>query len=90
MQGDIAENDLRRAQIRETIKSHFEKERENFKRGIKTLSLFFIDRVEKYRIYENGEEKCGEYGKIFESEYKALLEEQKEIINDASYLKYLD
>ena len=90
MQGDVAENDLRRAQIRETIKSHFEKERENFKRGIKTLSLFFIDRVEKYRIYENGEEKCGEYGKIFESEYKALLEEQKEIINDASYLKYLD
>ena len=55
--GDISETDLRRVQIRETIRSHFEKEKELFSRGIKTLSLFFIDEVAKYRQYdEDGNE----------------------------------
>ena len=47
--GDVSEQDVRRIQIRETIRSHFEKERELFNRRIKTLSLFFIDKVEHYR-----------------------------------------
>ena len=45
--GDIAETDMRRIQIRETIISHFQKEQELFKIGIKTLSLFFIDEVRR-------------------------------------------
>ena len=72
--GEVANNsqemsDLRRVQIRETIKSHFEKEEQLFTQGIKTLSLFFIDEVAKYRQYdEDGTQKLGEYGKIFEEE----------------------
>ena len=50
--GDVSEKDMRRIQIRETIKSHLEKEEELFKKGIKTLSLFFIDEVAKYRGYD--------------------------------------
>ena len=58
--GDISEKDIRRVQIRETIISHFEKEAQNFSMGIKTLSLFFIDEVAKYRQYdEDGNEVLG-------------------------------
>ena len=61
--GDISETDLRRVQIRETIRSHFEKEKELYSRGIKTLSLFFIDEVAKYRQYDdNGNEINSLYG----------------------------
>lgn len=74
--GDTTERDIRRVQIRETIKSHFEKEEELFNQGIKTLSLFFIDEVAKYRQYdEDGEEVLGDYGKIFEREYNSVLNE---------------
>lgn len=63
--GEVSEMDMRRIQIRETIRSHFEKEEELFERGIKVLSLFFIDEVAKYRQYdENGEEINGVYGQI--------------------------
>lgn len=72
--GDISETDMRRIQIRETILSHFEKEEKNFNMGIKTLSLFFIDEVAKYRQYDaDGNEKLGEYGKMFEEEYFDIL-----------------
>lgn len=72
--GDISEKDMRRIQIRETILSHFEKEEKLFDKGIKCLSLFFIDKVEKYRKYDkNGEEVLGEYGKMFEQEYMKCL-----------------
>ena len=47
--GDVSEDDMRRVQIRETLISHFKKEQELFGMGIKTLSLFFIDEVTKYR-----------------------------------------
>lgn len=87
--GDVSEKDMRRIQIRETIKSHFEKEEELFNRGIKTLSLFFIDEVAKYRQYdENDEELLGEYGQIFEGEYTDLLNEQINLF-DTPYQKYL-
>ena len=55
--GNVSEKDMRRIQIRETILSHFDKEEKLFDMGIKTLSLFFIDEVAKYRQYdENGDE----------------------------------
>ncbi|WP_337555913.1 DEAD/DEAH box helicase family protein, partial [Phascolarctobacterium succinatutens] len=63
--GDVTELYKRRLQIRETLLSHFEKEKELYAQGIKTLSLFFIDKVENYRKYnEDGTQELGEYGKI--------------------------
>jgi len=88
--GDVNENDIRRIQIRETIKTHFDKEKQLFAQGIKVLSLFFIDEVKKYRDYEQEDEK-GEYARVFEREYEALREEylsELAIDNDA-YRKYL-
>lgn len=69
--GDITEMAIRRIQIREAIKSHFEKEKALFAQGIKVLSLFFIDEVVKYRDYSQEDEK-GEYARIFEEEYDEL------------------
>lgn len=75
--GDVNEDDVRRIQIRETINSHFEKEEKLFAQEIKCLSLFFIDEVAKYRQYDDdGEEVLGEYGRIFEEEYVAALNER--------------
>ena len=88
--GDISEKDIRRVQIRETIISHFEKEAQNFSMGIKTLSLFFIDEVAKYRQYdEDGNEVLGEYGQVFEREYYAVLAEYRTFLNP-DYMAYLD
>lgn len=87
--GDVSEADLRRVQIRETIRSHFEKEKELFARGIKTLSLFFIDEVAKYRRYdEDGNEINSEYGEIFEQEYTDILNEYLTLFN-TPYEQYL-
>ena len=87
--GDISEKDMRRIQIRETIKSHFEKEEELFNQGIKTLSLFFIDEVAKYRQYdEEGNEVLGEYGKMFEQEYTDVVNDYLTLF-DTPYQKYL-
>ena len=80
--GDVSEKDLRRVQIRETIRSHFEKEKELYDKGIKTLSLFFIDEVAKYRKYdEDGNEINSEYGEIFEQEYTDILNEYLTLFN---------
>lgn len=87
--GDISERDMRRIQIRETIISHFEKEEKLFNMGIKTLSLFFIDEVAKYRQYdENGDEMLGEYGKMFEQEYMSILNDYVTLF-DTPYQAYL-
>lgn len=87
--GDISEKDMRRIQIRETILSHFEKEEKLFDKGIKCLSLFFIDEVAKYRQYdENGDEVLGEYGKMFEQEYINVLNEYVTLL-DTPYQRYL-
>lgn len=73
--GDTSESNKRRIQIRETILSHLNKEEKLFKRGIKVLSLFFIDKVVKYRQYDdNGQPKLGEYGQIFEEEFNTILQ----------------
>lgn len=87
--GDVSEKDIRRVQIRETIKSHFEKEESLFNKGIKTLSLFFIDEVAKYRQYdEDGNELSGEYAKVFEEEYNSIVNEYIRL-EDTPYQRYL-
>lgn len=89
VQGDASEKDIRRVQIRETIRSHFEKEKDLYNRGIKTLSLFFIDKVEHYRKYdEEGNEVNSEYGQMFEEEYNSILNEYLTLF-DTPYEKYL-
>ena len=87
--GDVSESDMRRIQIRETILSHFEKEEKLFNMGIKSLSLFFIDEVSKYRQYDaDGNEILGEYGRIFEEEYLNVLNDYITVF-DTPYQKYL-
>ena len=88
VRGDVSEKDRRRIQIRETILSHFEKEEALYNKGIKTLSLFFIDEVAKYRQYDDGNEVLGEYGKIFEQEYNSVLNDYITMF-DTPYQKYL-
>lgn len=93
VQGDVSEKDIRRVQIRETIRSHFEKEKELFDRGIKTLSLFFIDKVENYRKYDaEGNEANSEYGEIFEQEYNDILNEYLTLFHTPyeQYLRSID
>ncbi|MCM3768137.1 DEAD/DEAH box helicase family protein [Neobacillus niacini] len=87
--GDVSESDMRRIQIRETIISHFEKEKQLFELGIKTLSLFFIDEVAKYRKYnDDGDEINSEYGEMFEQEYINILNDYV-TLEDTPYVKYL-
>ncbi len=88
--GDVSERDIRRIQIRETIKAHFDKEKQLFSQGIKVLSLFFIDEVVKYRDYSQADEQ-GEYGRVFEDEYTLLKEEylSELAIDNEDYRKYL-
>ena len=70
--GDSTGDDMSRVQIRETIRSHLEKEQALFGQGIKCLTLFFIDEVAKYRAYgDDGEELTVGYGKVFEEEYQS-------------------
>ena len=87
--GDTNELNMQRVQIRETIKSHFDKERQLFKRGIKCLSLFFIDEVAKYKSYdEDGNEVKGKLQEIFEEEYLKLLNDELQVF-DEEYNAYL-
>ncbi len=89
--GDVNESTLRRIQIREAIKAHFEKEQVLYHQGIKVLTLFFIDEVAKYRIYTDAGEEGGEYAKIFEEEYKdALNEIKQDLFMHEAYKKHLD
>ena len=87
--GDVSEKQLQRIQVRETIKSHFEKEAMLFKQGIKTLSLFFIDEVANYKGYdEQGEVVKGDLWKIFEEEYMLYFNEHLSLFED-DYQRYL-
>ena len=87
--GDVAENDIRRIQIRETILSHMDKEEELYDKGIKVLSLFFIDEVARYREYdEEGNQALGLYGQIFEEEYLKALN-ARGLLLDTPYNRYL-
>lgn len=87
--GDVDEEHVRRIQIRETIKSHLEKERKLYSKGIKVLSLFFIDEVAKYRVYDkNNNPLPSEYSEIFEEEYKNAVAELDFFEED--FNKYLE
>jgi len=87
---DLTERDIRRIQIRETIKAHLDKEKQLFAQGIKVLSLFFIDEVVKYRDYGQADEK-GEYARVFEEEYELLKDEYlaELAIDNEAYRTYL-
>ena len=82
----------RRVQIRETIRTHIRRERELYPKGIKVLSLFFIDEVAKYRLYDgdNDDGRNGEYARMFEEEYENVVGELQREIGDEAYLSYLD
>ena len=87
--GDVSEKAIQQIQIRETIKSHFEKERALFHQGIKTLSLFFIDEVANYKSYDDeGNEMPGPLWKMFEEEYMRYLNENMTLF-EADYQQYL-
>ena len=89
IQGNITADHKARIQIRETIKAHFRKESALFKRGIKCLSLFFVDEVANYRKYdEDGNQQLGRYGEIFEQEYMAELNNNQNMF-DPDYMSYL-
>lgn len=89
---DVTEEQKRRIQIREVIRTHVEKERTRFAQGIKVLSLFFIDEVAKYRDYSQ-EDTIGEYARMFEEEYGVVRDEVLgELAQDestAAYQEYL-
>lgn len=89
--GKVNENQLRRIQIRETILSHIERERKLFYKGIKILSLFFIDEVVHYRKYdESGNAVKGEFAQIFEEEYNDIINHFQPEFGEEEYLKYLE
>ena len=88
--GKVDENQLRRIQIRETILSHILRERQLFYKGIKVLSLFFIDEVAKYKVYDAaGQPDNGIYAEMFEEEYTDIIENLQLAIGEDEYIKYL-
>ncbi len=89
--GSVSDEQLHRIQIRETILSHMERERQLFSKGIKVLSLFFIDEVAKYRQYDaQGNAKDGTYADVFEEEYNAIVRSLQHSFEDSEgYPKYL-
>ena len=89
--GAVNADHIRRIQIRETIKSHLEREHQLFYDGIKVLSLFFIDEVAKYKVYDGtGRPLNGEYAQMFEEEYQLALAEWQLKFGEDDYLKYID
>ena len=86
-----ADDYVRRLQIRETIITHLQRERQLFHRGIKVLSLFFIDEVAKYKVYEGSRSQNGPYAEIFEEEYAGIVQEFiDDLLPDEPYKKYLN
>ena len=70
--GDVDDDAIKRAQIRETIDIHMSKERKYIAKGIKVLSLIFIDKVANYRVYDSEDDR-GKYAKWFEEEFNSLI-----------------
>ena len=88
--GEVSEEQFRRIQIRETILSHIERERQLFYKGIKVLSLFFIDEVEHYRKYDkSGNPENGIFADMFEQEYEDIIQNLQLEIGEDDYIKYL-
>ena len=89
--GKVDEDQLRRIQIRETIISHIQRERQLFYKGIKVLSLFFIDEVANYREYDaTGQPVNGKYATMFEEEYEDIVSNLQISIGEDDYIKYLN
>ena len=89
--GEVNEEQIRRIQIRETILSHLEKEQELFNKGIKVVSLFFIDEVEHYKKYdEQGQVENGIFAQMFEEEYEDIINHLQLKFNNDEYRKYLE
>ncbi|MCI9659283.1 MAG: DEAD/DEAH box helicase family protein [Lachnospiraceae bacterium] len=89
--GEVSEEQLRRIQIRETILSHLERERQLFHKGIKVLSLFFLDEVAHYKVYnEAGQAGNGLYAQMFEEEYEDVVRMTEWIKEDRAYQRYLE
>ena len=60
-------------QIEQTVEEHFSKEKRLKDKGIKVLSLFFIDHVKSYRSYdENGQQQKGKVAQWFEEAYNKI------------------
>lgn len=90
---DSAQEDMQRLQIRETIHTHLQKEEALFRRGIKCLSLFFIDEVAKYRDV-GGSDVAPLYRRLFEEEYAQAVRERLEVMSiddelGSAYARYL-
>lgn len=89
--GKVSEDQLRRIQIRETILSHIQRERQLFYKGIKVLSLFFIDEVARYKQYDAaGQALNGIYADIFEEEYNDVVNNLQLQFGEDDYIKYLE
>ena len=88
--GAVDEDQIRRIQIRETILSHLQRERQLFYKGIKVLSLFFIDEVANYREYDAANQPVnGKYAIMFEDEYEDIIGSMQLAIGEDEYIKYL-
>ena len=89
--GKVSEEQLRRIQIRETILSHIERERQLYYKGIKVLSLFFIDEVAHYKQYDAaGNPSNGIFADMFEEEYHDIVENLQMGIGEDAYFHYLN
>ena len=88
--GAVDEDQLRRIQIRETILSHIQRERQLFYKGIKVLSLFFIDEVANYREYDAANQPVnGKYAAMFEEEYEDIVSGMQLAVGEDEYIRYL-
>src|SRR5690625_81873 len=76
--GGVNDREIKRKLIAKTIEEHLDKEVTLNPKGIKVLSLFFIDKVEKYRQYdEEGNHFNGDYANVFEEEYNRIIQSPK-------------
>ena len=95
--GKVNEDLLRRIQIKETIRTHIERERQLFQKHIKVLSLFFIDHVSSYKLYGDevetdsmgNSDARGKFAKMFEEEYHNVVRELMPSLTDGAYSRYL-
>ena len=75
---EVNDDEHKRLQIRKTIEEHLDKEMQLRPRGLKVLSLFFIDRVANYRWYDDdGNPQQGKYARMFEDEYTRAIHKPK-------------
>jgi type III restriction enzyme len=69
------QDDLFEVQIKNTVKKHLDKELQLRGRGIKVLSLFFVDKVANYRIYDtDGKPTKGKFAELFEQHYLEMIQ----------------